>query len=183
MTDNNPEQIRLRRDQNTLRIVGTGTIAFGIWSLVKFFGVLLVKKQEIITEIYEEMYDSNPEMAETYKPLIFKVLLIFILIAILIELAARLFIGLSAISEGGGKRRGVFYLIIACIMIVFSFLSSIAIMTRMVSADYDPSGAVMDDTSVSSLIVELTSMIMMIEMVAASVSVRRSAGKERNRSN
>ena len=74
MTDNNPEQIRLRRDQNTLRIVGTGTIAFGIWSLVKFFGVLLVKRQEILTEIYEEMYDNNPEMAEMYKPLIFKVL-------------------------------------------------------------------------------------------------------------
>ena len=64
MINNSPEHIRSRRDRNTLRIVGAGTIAFGIWSLVKVFSVLFIRRHEIISTMYEDAQEKGVDMTE-----------------------------------------------------------------------------------------------------------------------
>ena len=184
MINNSPEQIRLRRKQNTLKIVGAGTIAFGVWSFVKVFTAIFIQKNQIVSEILEEAHEINPELNEADKPMIFKLLVILLLIILIVELLMRLFVGISAILESIGKRRSILYIIFACMMIG----SSILLMFRALTGTLieipelsSISNILHNDTTMSSVLIEMTSMIMLIEMVAASVSVRRLTGQGCNK--
>ena len=173
MINNGQEDIRLRRDQNTLRIVGAGTIVFGVWSCVKAFGVLFFKRQEIINEILEDAGKTDIQLSEDLEGKMFTVLLIMVLIVLLADLAARLFVGLSAISESRGRRRGILYIAVTCIMISTSFTTIISVISGSVNKSAAESVSLMHDSVVSTVLIELTSMVMLTEMVVASVRTKR----------
>ena len=166
--DNDPEQVAIRKYQNILIVVGTGIILFSAWTVVKMLGSFFMLKDETV----EAMRRFGGEgMADVPDTAVFYITLVTVLIIMLIVLAIRAYVGLSAISEGRGKRRRGPYLLLAVIMIISGTMSFIA---NFLSTGKEASfGALSADTSFSGLIIELTSVIMLTEMVVSAIRIRR----------
>ena len=60
---NSATEIELRRRQNTLIIVGAGTILFGVWSIVKTVGVFIFDKTRRMA-VLKGMIEANGEAWE-----------------------------------------------------------------------------------------------------------------------
>ena len=88
-----PREITLRRNQDTLVIVGTGVIIFGIWSLLKTLFALLLN----IGDLYEVILkEETPEGRVA--------IFIVVTLMLMIDLAFRVSVGLSAIAVARGKK-------------------------------------------------------------------------------
>lgn len=46
--NNDIDHIMMRRSQNTLIVVGTGTILFSVWTVVKTLGSLFMRREEAV---------------------------------------------------------------------------------------------------------------------------------------
>ena len=181
MINNSPEHIRLRRDRNTLRIVGAGTIAFGIWSLVKVFTVLFIRRNEIITAVYENAQENGLDVTEINRSLLFKMMLIMAMTMLIFDIAARLFVGFSAISEGNGRNMRFPYVILTCIMMLINISNIITLLTGTQEDAGILTEVFNNDSMLSSVLIELTSFIMLLEMTIASVRIRRFTRQERKK--
>jgi hypothetical protein len=54
MENNSEKQIRLRKSQNTLVVVGTGIIVMSLWTLVRIIGEVVINKEAIVSAIRNE---------------------------------------------------------------------------------------------------------------------------------
>lgn len=176
-TNNTPEAIELRRRRNVLTIVGAGTILFGFWAILKRVGVLLLAREKYLPVI-RQMIESG---GEEWKAQYYALLILMTVVSLSFELAVRIFVGLAAISEGRGRHRSILYIIAAFVLMWGSFTSMIDL-----AVDYRTelagifSGIASDpdkETSMSAIIIELTSLIMLAEMIYASIRVRRLTGR------
>ena len=181
MINNSPEHIRLRRDRNTLRIVGAGTIAFGIWSLVKVFTVLFIRRNEIITAVYENAQENGLDVTEINRSLLFKMMLIMAMTMLIFDIAARLLVGFSAIYEGNGRNMRFPYVILTCIMMLINISNIITLLTGTQEDAGILTEVFNNDSMLSSVLIELTSFIMLLEMTIASVRIRRFTRQERKK--
>ena len=181
MINNSPEHIRLRRDRNTLRIVGAGTIAFGIWSLVKVFSVLFIRRHEIISTMYEDAQEKGVDMTEISPSLLFKMMLIMAMTMLIFDIASRLIVGLSAIYEGNGRNMRFPYVILTCIMMIVNISNIITLLTGTQEDAGILTEVFNNDSMLSSVLIELTSFIMLLEMTIASVRIRRFNRQERKK--
>ena len=172
--NNEPDQIEIRRSQNTLIVVGTGTILFGIWTMVKMLGTLFILRKETV-DAFRENFEG---LADYSDRMIFWVTAAVTFIIMAIAVAVRAYVGLSAISEGRGERKGTLYLILVVIMIAFSATSFGA---NFSSVDAPQQlGAFTSNQSISALIIEATSMIMMIQMVVSALKIRKLTRSEKH---
>ena len=170
MTKNDPQQIKLRRNQNTLIIVGTGTIAFGVWSFVKTLGMTLITRPDNISGYMSAMQSGGVEITDMSETAMFWTTVVISGILLIIDVSARLFVGFSAISVGRGKRHSRWYIVIALLMILGSVISVLMILYN---------NSAVSNNTFSGVIIELTSTIMLIEMLAASVRVRKLNGQSK----
>ena len=84
--------IELRRCRSTLRIVGTGVIAFAVWAALKPFLILLmVPTGTVDSTLFQELPLSDKIIA------VFMILLLEALV-----IGFRLYLGFSARAEGLG---------------------------------------------------------------------------------
>lgn len=151
------KQARLRRDRDTLMVAGGGVMAFGFWSVIKSISFLLFN-----TDYVREQLGDTGEVPEG---LLLALTYLFVGLVLLADLAFRLFIGRSARAEAGGRRRGWVYLAAAgilCVMYAVSVPAAFAL------------GGTTDllDTVISAL-VDLTSAVMLLELIIAAVRVKR----------
>ena len=165
---NSPRDMSLRRAQNTLIIVGTGTILFGLWSVVKTVGVILINRREEVAMIRE---NSQIPEALAGDGVMFAIVLVISAIILLIDLALRLFVGRSAIAEAQGRRCSFLYIPVTVLMILSGFATVLFEVYVLFFASPDSTAA--SDVSLASVIIELTSMLMMIKMVSDAHSVRK----------
>lgn len=166
--NNDMDHILMRRSQNTLIVVGTGTILFSVWTVVKTLSSFVLLKDEVIASVRNTADDVGFILSEQQ---LFYIVLVIMLIFLILFLAVRIYIGMSAISEGRGLRKSKGYLILAVIVIIIN-ITTVAI--SLFSAKSQESlGALSKDTSLSSLVIELTSIVMAVEMVFAAVRLRR----------
>jgi ABC-type thiamin/hydroxymethylpyrimidine transport system permease subunit len=96
---------------------------------------------------------------------------LFLLLVMLIDLGARAYAGLSAISEGRGKSHRRFYLVIAALLMIGSFTSGIS--SILMNETPQGMGAFTKDISLSAIIIDFTSALMLAELLAASVRIRK----------
>ena len=165
--DNDIDHILIRRSQNTLIVVGTGTILFSVWTVVKTLGTLILLKDEAVAVVRKTADENGIIISDQH---LFYIVLAVTLIALLLFLAVRTYIGLTAISEGRGLRRRIGYLILAVIMIIFNIT---AVVMNFVSTTSQDSHAVFsEDTSLSAHIIEITSIIMLVELVFSAIRIR-----------
>ena len=166
--NNDLDHILMRRSQNTLIVVGTGIILFSIWTVVKTLGSLILLKDEAVAAIRKTADEIGIILSDQ---ILFYIELAVTLIAMLLFLAVRTYIGLAAISEGRGIRRRMGYLILAVIMIIFNIT---AVVMNFVSTTSQDSHAVFsEDTSLSAHIIEITSIVMLVELVFSAIRIRR----------
>ncbi|MBQ9415142.1 MAG: hypothetical protein IJU16_08480 [Clostridia bacterium] len=150
----NTEQDKLfRRRCDTLAVAGMGVIAFGVWSVLKTALFCVLGR--------EAFADTLQELAE-YPGAIVAVFGVIALI-VLIDLALRLVIGLSARRESRGQNVGVGYLVLVgwfltveTPMLVVSILSADGLLDGIIAG-----------------VVQVTEMVLLIELWASAIYVRR----------
>ena len=64
--NNEPEQIRLRKAQNTLMVVGSGTILFSLWSLFRMAASFFMLRNETIAALREWIHMDDIELEEEF---------------------------------------------------------------------------------------------------------------------
>ena len=108
-----PREITLRRNQDTLVIVGTGVIIFGIWSLLKTLFALLLN----IGDLYEVILkEETPEGRVA--------IFIVVTLMLMIDLAFRVSVGLSAIAVARGKKSR-FIFVAGALILAFSSATTV----------------------------------------------------------
>lgn len=149
---------RLRRNQNNLVMIGSGVILFGIWSILKALLFLMLDGSNLATEYFERLAQHGvTDRAQV-------IALLFLLL--LVEQAARLYVGLNARWEGFGRKRGNLYVVVAVLMSVFHLVSVvIGFRTGFQYFDYYPEAA-------TSLLMDLTSLVVLLELVNSVRKVR-----------
>ena len=148
MTKNDPQQIKLRRNQNTLIIVGTGTIAFGVWSFVKTLGMTLITRPDNISGYMSAMQSGGVELTDMSETAMFWTTVVISGILLIIDVSARLFVGFSAISVGRGKRHSRWYIVIALLMILGSVISVFMILYSFQLDTEDSVAALSNNSSI-----------------------------------
>ena len=92
--NNEPNQIEIRKSQNTLIVVGTGIIIFSIWTAVKMLGLLFLLRNETVETLREKM---GPIEGLSDKSLFWMLVGISVIVIALLS-GVRMYIGLSAIA-------------------------------------------------------------------------------------
>ena len=181
---NDPDQIRLRRSQAILFNIGTGIVIFGVWTIVKTLLTLLTGRYQIFKTAQELSAGSEYFVS----PRIFAVLLVIIFAAMtFIDIWLRFYVGLHARRDARGKKAGRLYIIITCLMILGSILlitaniytlatRFMAVLAAAEAAAQEVVPPVNSDISITGVLIELTSLIMMIELVASAGRVRKLGG-------
>lgn len=171
--NNSERQIKLRRYQNTLIIVGIGTIVFNVWTVIKCIGIALLRRDVIIGEYRKTV--TGQDLGDVSDSFMFIIIVIALALILLLDLLIRIYIATAAISEARGtrKRKNGFYIIVIAIMVIFAILSVIQSVIGARSSNDEAALLFGDNTSLSAIIIEITSMMMLIEMMHSSIMVRR----------
>ncbi len=155
---------KLRRDRDTLAIVGLGVMAFGVWSVIRSVVTFVFQIPEL-RERFAETGNATAGIIATG---------VATLLVLAVDLRLRFCIWRSARAEGLRGERKTGYLFAAGILALLSlatlgFILFAAFGTNELAAEARAS----DEIGVSSFIVELTSLATLIDMIAASVRVKR----------
>ena len=156
--------VKYRRIRNVLSTAGFGVIAFGIWSIIRVVLRVAFSRQaqpDIDPNELDSMISQPGDDVKTF----LLVLLILVIVFAAIEIALRLFVGLSARSEGRGKKKSIAYVIVAGILIPYYILS---VIYNFMSFDYV--NGIVDN--IISMIMDITSTIALIEVFVAAIRIR-----------
>lgn len=157
---------------------------FGAWTLVKTIGIFLLGRSIITPELIE-VFESNGGM---YEDKYYYIALLVAAAAVAIDQGFRVYVGMSAVSEGRGRHCTILYIVIACVFIWNSIWTIgglcvefgngfIALVNgKTVELHHKIIG---QDVSLSSIVIELTSLIMLIELVYSSIRIRALTGRSR----
>lgn len=171
--NNEPEQIKIRKSRDTLIVVGTGTVLFSIWSAVKMAGMLILLRKETLDALFEKVGTFEGLSDDAVFWLFFAIIAFFMTLI----LGIRLFVGMSAVAEGRGKRRSLLYILVAAVMIIFNIIGFCAgFFTTEAEQQF---GALTRDQSISTLIIDVTSVIMLTHMIVSALKIRKLTGKKR----
>ena len=172
-------KMRLRRDENTLTVVGSGVILFGVWTVVKMVLQEINRFPEFMAELgVDELGFEETGLADLgLDPNLLAMAVAFtvVIIVYLMDLGLRVFVGLSARAEGRGRPQGRLYLILAGLLLVLSGLSFVSyVITYFSHSEY-----VVDADA--AILVELTSFITLLQMIISAVRVKRARRMEKER--
>ena len=149
----------LRKQQNLLVDAGMGVIMFGIWGVAKV-NMYLAMSSEFAEAWRVTAMESQPGEE-------FIMIGIGILIAVLLvsDLAMRLYIGLSAVADGKGKKKGYAYLLLTAVFLGASLQSS----WHMYHAGVQQIGV----TQIMGFLLEMASLYVLLEVLIAGFRVKR----------
>lgn len=148
-------QRELRRYENRLVVIGSGMIGIGLWSLIKVI-LSLFMDERVANSIKESADDMISEA------LILAVLLIIVVLVVGWHLA----IGLSARSEGYGKRSSWAYLVSIALLIAFYIFSMKAEIDEFDTVSEDPIEMVI------SLLIDGSVCVTLAELFHAAIRVK-----------
>lgn len=153
---------KLRKQQSLLVDAGTGVILFGVWGIAKVFLYL-----GLSPTFLEGLHIITQEMEMDEKT--FSAILWFMFaIWLTIEMIVRLYVGLSAIAEGKGKKKGYCYLIVAAAMLGTTLSQG--------WEAFGPEALVKSNIDMSlilSFCMELASVYVILELLVAGIRVKR----------
>ena len=161
-------QTELIKHRHTLAVVGLGAIAFGIWSLIKsiLYFVLVEPIIKTISSNYDNLSNSKYE-AWVLVAITFALVVLFVLIDMLL----RWKVGRKAMAVSRGEREpGVGFFILSSILLLMDMAE--LIMGALSIAGIIPSDEDITD-QISTLLVDFTSVVMLIEMIVAAVMIRK----------
>ena len=163
---NDKASIKFRRNSNTLVDLGTGIIIFGFWSIVKLATYTILD-----IPIYDLSEFDDLDQGDL--PFIMALLYIFLAGDVLV----RIIVGLNARAEGRGKSRSPLYLFFNVWMIFFGLYTVGSLVWECFMAGYTET---LFDLLLM-LFMEISSLVITIEVYVAALSVRRYKLKELRR--
>ena len=156
---------KIKRCQSGLYYGGLAYIEFAVWTVLKVASYKFLGEGEELRAAFEgieQIEGVNTDM----------VINITLILVIIIDLSFRLFVGMSAIGESKGKRKGWIYLIFVIFMIFYSTYVNIqTISTLKVTPDNVIS-------IVSSLFIEVTSFITKVWILVMAIRLRVAERKQ-----
>lgn len=147
--------MNIRQCRSNLYFSGLGVIAFGAWSVIKLIMFLILKPSAI--------FDSADEIMSNRTLFVFVMIFLFIVVAI--DLAIRLYVGISSIKAGGGKKKGPAYIVFAILLIISSLVSIVFMIL------FPDSSSVTD--LIASFLVECTSLFALCDLSVSAIWLRR----------
>ncbi len=175
MIDNSKQQQRIRKAKDTLIIIGNGIMVFAVWTIMKTLGIMLATKQQII-EYIKNAYGE--EMGQVSDALVFGSFVFMMMFLILIGVLVRIYIGRSAIRQAKGKKKSSFYLVLTAVLILLGVMSIISSVQKWMSG-YETQLAV-EDISLASILIEVTSVVMFVELFVNAIKLRCYQREEKN---
>ena len=175
---NEPNDIKIRKLRDTLVTGGLAIIAFGIWTVIKSIFEAFTILEPMIGSISVE--NLSKVEAQQLKSMmednsLFAFFFLMILIVLAVDLALRVYVGLSARAVGlqkkkrnGKERKGIVWLIFGIILAAISIYS--LIMTLINTSDTLQVYSI--TYYVVSLFVDLTSIVVTIELVISGFRLR-----------
>ena len=157
----------------TMVIVGTGIIVFGAWAALKMISMVLLRTNETVRDTRRMLFYGQDGISD-------KEVLIWIIfitaVYVLIELGVRVYVGSHAIAEGRGHGSGRLYLVFT-MMLIFAgslavLLDAYVVLVNLVGGGVSEGELTRRDAG-TSLVIDLTSLVMTIEMMVAAFRVKK----------
>ena len=173
--DNSDNAVRLRRHENNLMIIGMGIMIFGMWDIAKTMGILFLNKRIFIDAISENMNGVENVDGVFSDGFVFTIFAGLVISILLVSIAARLIIGISAVSVARKKKKRFFYIPVAVLYIISSIITVYLIIKSVVDTLSGTDIIVLEtrDSPIVSVVIEITNIIMMIEVVVSSIKIRK----------
>lgn len=154
------------RAGNSLRILGTGVIVFGLWSVVKpaLIAVAAPSLQQVDLPDEESLIFIAVAMAVTA-------------LIVLGDVFLRFYIGFSARGEGQGENRGWRYIVLASMILLCNVLLWIVLPILRICFHVDLEYSLTLD-ALASFLVELTSNVILAELIYNAVKLKRLNGRK-----
>lgn len=174
--DNELTQIKLRKYESKLAVSGKAVITFGLWSVIKAALFFITQPVDLIKAlgIEEEVTATATEFAKNnvnveVRFVVSGVILAMIFSYMILAVLLRCYIGRSAITESRGlKKKTVIYIILAVLMSI----SLIMALSNVFLGEPDADGNVLD-AALTSRLLDLTSLIALVDLIISAVRVRR----------
>ncbi|MCQ2563281.1 MAG: hypothetical protein MJ128_02155 [Mogibacterium sp.] len=106
--DNDPKQVAIRKYRNTLIVVGTGIILFGVWTVVKMLGSFFILKDETIAAMRKISHIGVDELPDD--ALFYITLVVVMIISGVMSLFASFFRTASETPMGAFRRTDIVYI-------------------------------------------------------------------------
>ena len=148
--------IELRRNQNTLVVVGQGIISFGVYMALRVILSALLEPARFTGGVVE----TDPFLA-------YIVVGIILLLFIGADMLLRLYVGRHAIREGKGQSAGNLYIVLAALMA----LIDLAMVVADVIGLNDHTRSYLE--KIVTLISDVTIMVTTTELIVAAVRVKK----------
>ena len=162
--NNDPDSVRIRKNKSTILLTGAGVAAFGIWSVIK------VVMEFVLSPIDEKLATDLIAVGPIGEIFIAIVLIIMIMTDVIL----RIFIFFCARKESKGyKAKGLMFT--SFLLIAGSLGSLVIFLLNAALVD----GAGFDIEDMVSLFVEITSLVITFEMIAATLNNRKLLAKKR----
>lgn len=162
--NNDPDSVKIRKNKSTILLTGAGVAAFGIWSVIK------VVMEFVLSPIDEKLATDLIAVGPIGEIFIAIVLIIMIMTDVIL----RIFIFFCARKESKGyKAKGLMFT--SFLLIAGSLGSLVIFLLNAAFVD----GAGLDFEDMVSLFVEMTSLVITFEMIAATLNNRKLLAKKR----
>lgn len=167
------DQVKLRKYEHILAISGAGVIAFGLWSIVKAVIYVILSPVSQFSQVFTEEDMAQLNIANVGEREADIALIVLILFGMVLDVLLRIYVGRRAISEGRFNRKRRFvYVVLAFFIAVGMLMQLVRRLVFLFGPGSDPMPAVIRAMSVS-WIVDVTSLLALIELIIAAIMVRR----------
>ena len=167
------EEAKLRKYEHALVISGVGVIAFGLWSIIKaaIYFILIPMEQLSKAKASDDLAELQA-LGLTDRGIGY-LIAVSILFALIVDFALRLYIGRSAVYDGRRLKKKRFTYVVLAILVAASLASSL--LQRCIALGSGDAAVWADAMSSAnvSIVVDMTSLLALIEMIIAAIMVRR----------
>lgn len=153
----------LRKQQNLLVAAGIGVILLNVWSIAKL-NMYLGMSGELLAEIRSIAHQSG--IHETAFYVLFWTIISIMMAA---SLGIHMYIGVSAVSDGRGRKKGYGYILAATGLLLFS----LNVMWQSFFEDGWSTWETFDPNQITGFLMELTFLYVLLELLIAGIRVKR----------
>lgn len=153
-------ETELRRRRIDLMTLGSGVIAFGVWSVVKSILYLMVMPSDFSS------LEIDPELRGIAVALGYA----FVILLIVLTQSLRLYVGLAARAEGRGRKKGPAYIVIVVLILAFDTAVWLILLGDFWSGKLSNQSRL---DYVVSTAVDLTSMATLVDLLYTALRVRK----------
>lgn len=151
-------EIELRKNLDLIYIVGTGTMLFSVWGLFKGIAINILSYAGI-----ETLEGIKPGSLQP------RIVISLVGINLVVEFLLRIIIGCCSRLEGRGEKAGSFYIFLT---VVLGVMYVVKVFSRIMA--FDPMKDIIDQ--VVLCFIDITSLVLLIELVIAVYRARKIAG-------